>query len=157
MIITKLKIRTIGDQCLREPSAPIAEVGLPEKMLIRSMIATMKSAQGIGLAAPQVGINRQLIVLDVGQGPLAMANPEITTTSGEAAMEEGCLSVPGQNIEITRPYQIVVRYLDIENQQREEEFTDILSRAIQHEIDHLHGKLIVDYAGDKAMNNSKRL
>ncbi len=147
MITTKLKIRTIGDNCLREKSLPIAKVGIPERILVQSMIATMNSAQGIGLAAPQVGINKCVIVVDIreGEGPLVMINPQIMRTQGEAEMEEGCLSVPNQTIKITRPYKIVVKYKDIDNREWEEEFKDLLSRAIQHEVDHLDGKLIVDY------------
>jgi peptide deformylase len=114
-------------------------------MLIRSMVVTMKNAQGIGLAAPQVGINKQIIVVDVGQGPQAMINPEIIRQEGQAEMEEGCLSVPHQTVKIIRPYTIVVKYLDVDNCEQVEEYADILSRAVQHEIDHLHGKLIVDY------------
>lgn len=146
---TILKIRTIGDDCLRQESTPIEEAGMPERILAVSMLATMKSAQGVGLAAPQVGINKQLIIVDVGDGPVVMINPQIVDTEGEAVMEEGCLSVPDQTVKIVRPYRVVVKYKTLENTEKEEEYDELFARAVQHEIDHLHGTLIVDYALNK--------
>jgi len=150
MIVTKLKIRKIGDPCLREKSTPVDSVGFPEKMLIKSMIATMRSAKGIGLAAVQVGINKQIIVVDIGDGSgtLVMINPEIAEIKGQEEMEEGCLSVPNYNIKIKRAATIMVKYLDEGNCLQEGQFVGLQGRAIQHEMDHLMGKLIVDYLNE---------
>ena len=109
MTTTKLKVRLYGDPCLRRESDPIEEVGPSERMLINAMIATMHYQKGIGLAAPQIGINRQLFVADVGDGPIAIMNPKIIQVSGLSEMEEGCLSIPEVNIIVERPEKIVVQ------------------------------------------------
>ncbi len=141
-----LKIRTYGDPCLRKLSEPIEQIGVSERLLIEVMFNTMYAEKGIGLAAPQVGINQQLIVLDIGEGPFVFANPKIIKASGLVVLEEGCLSVPGGVVEVERPETITVEYLDINNQPSVLECDGLLARAIQHENDHLIGKLIVDYA-----------
>lgn len=147
MITTKLKIRLYGDPCLRRKSVLVKTVGPGERLLIKAMLETMYEHKGVGLAAPQVGINEQMIVVDIGDGPLAVINPKIIKKSGSAKMEEGCLSIPGVTVNIKRPQKITVRYTDEQNKETERECSDLLARAILHEIDHLHGKLIVDYAG----------
>lgn len=141
-----LKIRLYGDPCLRKKSKPIDEVGPGERMLIKSMIATMIEAKGVGLAAPQVGINQCLFVMDVGDGPLAIINPKITKKLGADVLEEGCLSIPEVTIDIERPQQITVKYLDENGKAMEMTCDELKARIIQHETDHLNGKLIVDYA-----------
>lgn len=142
-----LKIRFYGDPCLRKKSVPVQEVGPGERMLIESMIATMRQAKGIGLAAPQVGINQRLFVLDVGHGPMVIINPRITRKSGSGVLEEGCLSIPEVTVLVERPQKITVEYIDEYKQARELTCEELLARVIQHETDHLNGKLIVDYAG----------
>ena len=151
-----LIIRTYGDQCLRKKSTPVKEIGPAERFLIDAMIQTMYEEKGVGLAAPQIGINQRILVADIGEGPLEMVNPRILKKQGSWAMEEGCLSVPGQTIRIKRPQKILLKYLDRDNQAHEQEFEDLMARVILHEIDHLDGKLIVDYAGFCAKRRIKK-
>ena len=146
MTIAALKIRLYGDPCLRKKSKPIDEVGPSERMLIKSMIATMLEAKGVGLAAPQVGINQRLFVMDVGEGPLAIINPKITKKIGADILEEGCLSIPEVTINIERPQQVTVKYMDEDGKTMKITCEELKARVIQHEMDHLNGKLIVDYA-----------
>lgn len=146
MPATKLKIRLYGDPCLRKRSAEVKDVGPSERMLIGAMIATMHQAKGIGLAAPQVGINQRIFVADVGDGPRVFINPKIVKKGGSETLEEGCLSIPQVTVNVKRAKKINVKYLNEQNQPCEGEFQDILARVIQHESDHLNGKMIVDYA-----------
>jgi peptide deformylase len=150
MTVTELKIRYYGDACLTKKSAPIKEVGPGERLLIQSMFHTMRVHKGIGLAAPQVGINKRLFVADIGEGPIAVINPKILTTDDAVTMEEGCLSMPGVSIEIERPKRIVVEYTDEHNQPVKAEFEELMARVFLHENDHLNGKLILDYADENA-------
>ena len=113
MTTTKLKIRVYGDPCLRKKSSPVKSVGASERLLIKNMLETMYEHKGIGLAAPQVGINEQIFVADVGDGPVAVINPRITKKRGSEVMEEGCLSIPGVLIKIKRPKKIFVSYSKI--------------------------------------------
>ena len=119
--------------------------------LMNDMVETMRSANGIGLAAPQVGVSKRVIVVDISSvkensEPLRMANPEIIWASDEEDLrEEGCLSLPDQYAEVLRPSAVRVRYIDQQNEIREIEAQGILSVCIQHEMDHLEGKLFVDY------------
>ncbi len=142
-----LKIRIYGDPILREKAKPVKSVGPVERMLISSMIETMRNAKGIGLAAPQIGVSEQILIADIdnGQGAIAVINPEIIKKNGNATKEEGCLSIPGVLVNVKRPLKILVRYLDENNRRVEKEYTDMLARVILHETDHLNGKLIVDY------------
>jgi len=142
-----LKVRIYGDPCLRKKSKPVKEVGPSERMLIKALLETMYESKGVGLAAPQVGINEQIFVADTGDGPMAIVNPRISKKRGSEVMEEGCLSIPGVVVNIRRPKKIFVTYLDEDNQKVERECDGLLARVIQHETVHLHGKLIVDYAG----------
>lgn len=141
------KIRLYGDPCLRKKSIPVKEVGPGERLLIQSMIETMHQAKGVGLAAPQAGINQRILVADIGQGPIAVINPQIVKKEGSVVMEEGCLSIPGVVVKIKRPQKIFLKFLDENNRAREERFEDLMARVLLHEIDHLNGRLIVDYAG----------
>jgi len=142
---TVLKIRLYGDSCLVEKSAPVKEVGPAERILIQSMIATMHEHKGIGLSAPQVGINQCIFVADIGDGPIAVINPEIKNRQGSAVAEEGCLSIPGVVVEVSRPSVITVQYMDENNKKITQEFSDLFARVFLHETDHLDGKLIFDY------------
>ena len=143
----QLTVRVYGDPCLRAKSAPVDRVGVGERLLIQAMIETMYAHKGIGLAAPQVGINQQIFVADIGQGPVVIVNPKILKRSGTQTLEEGCLSIPGVVVEIKRPQKILVNFYNERNQLVEKEFTDLMARVFLHETDHLHGKLIVDYVG----------
>ena len=141
-----LKIRTYGDSCLRKKSKAIKDVGPSERFLINAMIETMRSHKGIGLAAPQIGLNEQLFVVDVGDGPFVVINPQIIKKSGSDIMEEGCLSIPEVLIKVKRAESITVVYTDENNRPVELKCSGLLAKVIQHESDHLNGKLIVDYA-----------
>jgi len=150
MVLSTLKIRFYDDPCLRQKSVPVQEVGPGERILIQSMIATMYQAKGIGLAAPQVGINQRLFVVDVGDGPMVIINPEIVKTfRGQGVLEEGCLSIPEVTVNIKRPKKITVHFMDENSQMMEMTCEDLLARVVQHETDHLNGTLIVDYASEE--------
>ena len=112
--------------------------------LIEDMIDTMYEANGVGLAAPQVGILKRIVVIDVGEGPMVLINPEILETSGEQTGSEGCLSVPGKAGEVTRPNYVKVKALNEEMEEVIYEGTELLARAFCHEIDHLDGHLYVE-------------
>ena len=158
MMITKLKVRIYGDPCLRKKSAHVKSVGPAERLLIKAMMETMREHKGVGLAAPQVGINEQIFVADIGDGsePIAVINPKIIKRTGFSTMEEGCLSIPGVIIKIKRPEKVRVRYMGENNREVEREFTELMARVFQHETDHLNGKLIVDYAGILAKKRIKK-
>ena len=141
----KLAIRLYGDECLRKKSTPVKEVGVSERMLIKSMLETMYFYKGIGLAAPQVGINQQIFVADNGQCPVVVVNPKIVKKTGSTTREEGCLSIPGVHVVLKRPEKIWVKYTDENNQVVEQVFSDLMARVFLHENDHLFGKMIVDY------------
>ena len=146
MTAIKLRIRLYGDPCLRKKSSPVKKVGASERVLIESMTETMYEYKGVGLAAPQVGINEQIFVADVGEGPMVMINPRILKKNGSQTMEEGCLSIPGVVVKVRRPQKIFVSYINEHNQMVERECDELLARVVLHETDHLHGKMIVDYA-----------
>jgi peptide deformylase len=141
-----LRIRTYGDPCLRKKSKLVKEVGPSERFLINAMIDTMHAHKGIGLAAPQVGINEQIFVVDTGDGAFAVINPHITKKLGADVMEEGCLSIPEVLIKVKRAESIVVEYMDENNRRVERKCFGLLAKVFQHETDHLNGKLIIDYA-----------
>jgi peptide deformylase len=149
--MTKLPIVTLPDAGLRKPSAPVERVDDDVRRLLDDMLETMYAAPGVGLAAVQVGVPRRMLVLDVAGDdeeaqPLFIINPEIVRLGSEMRMhEEGCLSIPDVRIEIERPSEIVVRYIDREGKQQELSANGLLATALQHEIDHLNGKLIIDF------------
>ena len=140
-----LTIRTYGDPVLRKVSEPVGKIGPAERMLIASMLETMYKHKGVGLAAPQIGINKRIFVTDDGEGPEVFINVKITKPKGKAVLEEGCLSIPGINIDVERPNEITVEYIDHEGKSHKKIFRELIARVIQHETDHLNGKLIVDY------------
>ena len=134
-------IRTEEDPVLRKISKPVKEVTPKIVTLIDDMLDTMYEAMGVGLAAPQVGILKRIVVIDVGEGPIVLINPEILMTSGEQTGEEGCLSVPGMSGQVTRPNYVKVKALDMDMNEQEYEGEGLLARAFCHEIDHLDGKM----------------
>ncbi|MCA3344627.1 MAG: peptide deformylase [Roseomonas sp.] len=146
-----LPILFVPDTRLRLKARPIGDAdGDKVRALADRMLATMYAAPGIGLAAPQVGEGLRLVVIDIqpkeAPAPLVLVNPEIIAESAELAMrEEGCLSLPGQYADVTRPARVKVRFLDLTGAKREIEGDGLLSACLQHEIDHLNGVLFVDY------------
>lgn len=144
-----LKIRVYGAPCLREKSKPVKEVGAVERMLIAAMFETLDSHQGVGLAAPQVGINEQIFVVHVHDDVFAVINPKILKSAGSHVMEEGCLSLPQVLVNVKRPKTVWVEFTDDQNRRVEAEFDGLTARVFQHEYDHLRGKLIIDYLPPK--------
>lgn len=142
-----LDIRVLGDPILRQDTEPVAEVTDELRQLIGDMFTTMYAAEGIGLAAPQIGRTERLAVVDVEGAKYTLINPEILAREGAARAEEGCLSIPDVFGEVERPQRITVRAMDIEGRPFELAADELLARAIQHEIDHLHGRLFIDYLG----------
>ena len=137
------KIREIGDEVLTKPCKEVTKMTLRTKILIDDMLDTMYEAMGVGLAAPQVGILKRIVVIDVGEGPIVLINPQIVETDGEQTGEEGCLSVPGKSGLVTRPDYVKVKALDEDMKEIELEGNGLLARAFCHEIDHLDGKMYV--------------
>ncbi len=140
-----LKIRLYGDPCLETKSKAVKEVGPVERMLIAAMFETMIAYRGVGLAAPQVGINEQIFVVDTGKEIFAAINPKIIKTAGSEVMEEGCLSIPRVLVDIKRAKTVWVEFTDEENRQVRAQLNGLVAKVFQHEYDHLHGKLILDY------------
>ena len=138
------EIRVEGDPVLAKVCKEIKEVTPRIQDLIEDMIETMYDANGVGLAAPQVGILKRLVVIDVGEGPIVMINPQIVVTEGEQTGDEGCLSVPGKAGVVTRPNYVKARFFDEEMNECEVEGEGLLARAICHELDHLEGHLYVE-------------
>lgn len=139
-------IRTAGDPVLRKTCREVVEMSPKLTELIEDMLDTMYEANGVGLAAPQVGVLRNIVVVDVEEepNPYVFINPEILETSGEQTGDEGCLSIPGKSGLVTRPNYVKVRALDENMEPFELEATELLARAICHEVDHLKGILYVD-------------
>lgn len=138
------KIRIDGDPVLRKKSKEIDKVTERIKILLEDMVETMVDANGIGLAAPQVGILRRAIVVDVGEGVIKMLNPEIMESQGLIIDIEGCLSVPNLSGTVERPEKVTVKYMDENGEEQNLETTELLARAVCHEIDHLDGILYTD-------------
>ncbi len=135
------EIRVIGDDILTKPCKKVTKVTERTRVLIDDMLETMYENFGVGLAGPQVGILKQIVVIDVGDGPIILINPEIIETRGEQTGEEGCLSIPGKWGIVTRPEYVKVRALDEDMNEYEIEGEGLLARAFCHEIDHLSGEL----------------
>lgn len=141
-------IRELGDEVLTKQCKEVTKMNLRTKLLINDMFDTMYEAMGVGLAAPQVGILKRIVVIDVGEGPIVLINPQIIATDGEQTGEEGCLSVPGKYGIVTRPNYVKVRALNEDMEEIELEGEGLLARAFCHEIDHLDGKMYVELAED---------
>lgn len=150
-----LEIHYLGDRALRQSAKRIAKVDRELRELVREMLQTMYSADGIGLAAPQVGMQKQLLVVDCepensAKPPLVLINPTIKSYSRELCVfQEGCLSVPGVYLDVTRPEAIEVSYKDDQGRPQTLIATELLSRCIQHEMDHLTGVMFVDRVENK--------
>ena len=137
-------IREMGDDVLTKVCKEVPKMTLRTRILIEDMLDTMYQAAGVGLAAPQVGILKRIVVIDVGEGPIVMINPEILETSGEQTGEEGCLSVPGKAGVVTRPNYVKARALYENMEEYIIEGEELLARAICHVLDHLDGHLYVE-------------
>ena len=145
MAFGALKVRVLGDPCLRRKSRPVKEIGPVERMLIASLFATMQEHKGIGLAAPQVGVNEQIFVVDAGKEVFAVVNPRILKSEGTDAVEEGCLSIPHLHVKVKRAKKVLVEFTDENNRRFRAELSGLTAKVFQHETDHLNGKLIIDY------------
>ena len=137
-------IRVQGDSVLTKKSRTVDKMTPMIGELITDMLDTMYDAMGVGLAAPQVGILKRIVVIDVGEGPIVLINPEILETSGEQTGDEGCLSVPGMAGQVTRPNYVKVKALDVNMDEQIYEGEGLLARAFCHEIDHLDGKMYTE-------------
>lgn len=137
-------IRIEGDPILREKSKEVRKITSRTKQLIEDMVETMHDAEGVGLAAPQVGVLRRIVVIDIGDGPIRMINPVIIEKNGKELGPEGCLSVPGKAGTVERPEKVVVDFIDEEGTKKRLEANGFLARAVCHELDHLDGVLYID-------------
>ena len=142
-------IRHEGDEVLRKIAKPVKEMNERTQILIEDMIETMNDANGVGLAAPQVGILKRLFVIDVGDGPIVMINPEILETSGTQIGDEGCLSIPDYFARVERPNYVKVKFQNEKMQEVIMEGEELFARAVLHENDHLNGILFVDHVDEK--------
>jgi len=140
-----LEIRVLGDPVLRKETVKVPEVTDEIRRLVDDMFETMHAAKGIGLAAPQIGRSERIAVIDVEDDPIVIVNPEIVITEGSAKAEEGCLSIPEIFGDVERPARVTIRALDRDGEPFELQASELLARCLQHEIDHLHGKLFIDY------------
>jgi peptide deformylase len=140
------------DPRLKKSCDPVSEITDELRQLAADMLDTMYDAPGIGLAAPQVGVMRRVLVMDCAKDgparPLTLINPDVTWASEDLSVyEEGCLSIPEQYAEVKRPAEVKVRWTDLDGTEQEEHFTGLWATCVQHEIDHLDGKLFIDYLG----------
>ena len=138
------EIVKFGEECLRKQCKPVDEITNRIRILAEDMIETMNQADGCGLAAPQVGILRRLVVIDVGEGPIVMINPVILSQEGEQEGSEGCLSNPGKWGTVVRPAKVVAKATDLDGKEQTYEAQGLFARAICHELDHLDGVLFTD-------------
>lgn len=143
--MTVLDIHVLGSPILREQAVPVGAITDDIRRLVDSMFETMYVAKGIGLAAPQVGRSERLFVCDVDDVRHVFINPELVASSGRAKAEEGCLSMPDLFGEIERPDLVHMRGTDLDGQTFEVEANELLGRCLQHELDHLNGRLFIDY------------
>lgn len=141
-----LEIRKAGEKVLKEKSLPAAKIDRKIKQLLDDMVKTMYAADGVGLAAPQVGVSLRIVVIDVGDGLIELINPIITETEGLESGTEGCLSVPGVYGDVERFAKVTVEALDRAGKKIQISGSGLLARALQHEIDHLEGVLFIERA-----------
>ena len=152
--MAKLKIVKIGDETLRKVCRPVDEITPRITRLLDDMVETMRDADGVGLAAPQVGVLRRIVVVETEPGKvIELINPKIIARAGEQTGPEGCLSVPGKGGTVTRPMHVTVRALNRHGEEFEISGSELTARAFCHELDHLDGKLYVDMADEMFDNN----
>ena len=148
------EIVTVGAPVLRQKAKRVTSFGAATERLVEDMLDSMRAANGLGLAAPQIGVNKRVIVIDPGKGLLKMINPRILERNGKPVEdEEGCLSLPGVYVNVARPVEsIVVSAIDVNGEKRVWKGSGLFARVVQHEIDHLDGRLIIDYADRNKMS-----
>ena len=151
------EIRVIGDPVLRARASEVTDIDGKLAKLADDMLATMYEAPGLGLAAPQVGVQKRLFVYDVGEGPMTIVNPEIVETHGEWAYDEGCLSIPGLAFELLRPKEVHLKGYDLDGNEVSIEADELLARAFQHEMDHLDGVLFIERLDDDTRKAAMRI
>lgn len=149
-------IRIVGDPVLRQRAAEVTEIDGRLAKMVEDMFETMYEAPGIGLAAPQVGVQKRFFVYDLDDDPRVLINPVIHESRGEWTYAEGCLSIPGQYFEITRPKEIEVRGIDLDGNEVSFEADELLARLIQHELDHLDGVLMLEHLDEDQQAEAKR-
>ncbi|MBU1087451.1 MAG: peptide deformylase [Candidatus Omnitrophica bacterium] len=141
-----LKILINKNPILRKTSDNLEKITAKDKQFFKQMLDLMYEKKGIGLAAVQVGILKRVITIDIGQGPIVLVNPIIIKKRGKKiAMEEGCLSLPNITVKVSRCAQVVLKAMNVSGENVKFEATDLLARVLQHEIDHLNGRMIIDY------------
>ena len=141
-------VRILGDDILTKKCREITEVTPRIRELATDMLDTMYEANGVGLAGPQVGILKRIVVIDIGEGPMVLINPVIISSDGEQTDEEGCLSYPGKSGIVTRPNHVIAKAYDLDMKEYTIEGEGLLARCICHELDHLDGHMYVELAGD---------
>jgi len=141
-------VRVLGDDILTKKCREIKEVTPRIRELATDMIDTMYEANGVGLAGPQVGVLKRIVVIDVGEGPMVLINPVILSSDGEQIGEEGCLSYPGKAGTVKRPNHVIAKAYDLDMNEYTIEGEGLLARCICHELDHLDGHMYVELAGD---------
>jgi len=151
-----LKIRLYGDSVLRKKCQEVEEVNKKIRELLDNMAETMYRNKGVGLAAPQVGVLKRAIVVDIGEGLTALANPKILWRQGKEIAPEGCLSLPGIFLDIKRSQEVVVEGIDKDGETQQIGAADLFARALQHEIDHLNGILIIDHISRKKLKSIRK-
>ncbi len=144
--MARMTIRKDGDPVLRLVAKKVPKVTKRILKVLNDMEETLYAADGVGLAAPQIGVSERLVVIDVGDGPIHLINPEVTSSQGRAVESEGCLSFPGVYGYVERPAKVTVTWTDRAGKEKRVAATGLLARALQHEIDHLNGVLFVDKA-----------
>jgi len=154
--ITPATIRLYGDSVLRRKSREVKEISGDIQKLINNMAKLMYKNKGLGLAAPQVGMLKRVIIADVGDGLVSLVNPKILWRQGKDIMSEGCLSIPGINLEIKRSKEVIVEGLNKEGEKVQLGAVGLFARVLQHEIDHLDGILIVDRVPKKIIKPIKK-
>jgi peptide deformylase len=142
--VSTFPIRTFGDPVLKSPASEVTEIDDALRRLVDGMVQTMYDAPGVGLAAPQVGVQKRLFVYDIGEGPHTVINPVPSDFRGEWAYHEGCLSVPELWWDIERPKEVTLRGLDLNGNDQLIEADELLARVFQHEVDHLDGVLLLE-------------
>lgn len=150
------EIRVVGDPVLRQRAHDVTDIDGALVRLVEDMVTTMYEAPGVGLAAPQVGVQKRLFVYDVGEGPQALVNPTIVEGDGEWVFEEGCLSVPGLSWDIVRPKEVHLTGHDLDGNEVSIEADEYLARVFQHEMDHLDGILLLERLDEDQRKEAKR-
>lgn len=155
--MTAFAVRLYGDPVLKVVSQEVTDIDAKIAALADSMIETMYEAQGVGLAANQIGVSKAVFVYDIGDGPITIVNPKIIESAGEWTYEEGCLSVPGLSWEITRPNAIHLVGLDLDGNEISIETEEFEGRVFQHELDHLNGVVLLERLDEDQRREAKKI